>query len=78
MLVPGTGLRGVVGRSHNPKTQIMTETEFPPVSFFLAPYGNLLLSAGAQGQRPRNHKWELAGRNFFTFFFLFGFVVFFN
>ena len=40
-----------------PKTQIMTETEFPPVSFFLAPYGNLLLSTGAQGQRPRNHKY---------------------
>ena len=35
----------------------MTETEFPPVSFFLAPYGNLLLSRGAQGQRPGNHKY---------------------
>ena len=40
-----------------PKTQIMAETEYCPVSFFLAPYGNLLLSPGAQGQRPRNHKY---------------------
>ena len=35
----------------------MAETEYCPVSFFLAPYGNLLLSPGAQGQRPRNHKY---------------------
>ena len=41
----------------------MTETEFPPVSFFLAPYGNLLLSTGAQGQRPRNHKYLFDPRN---------------